>query len=876
MLYSTVKVFQGITIFKRGLLLIVVLSIPLWSQPVARTGDAAYNPATHGGSNLVTVIGYKAQMDAPLIDEQGRVLLELPGVTIDAFGLVAQKTSTIDWRLDNGYYPSVIYTFDIPDFTISLKYFAYPQTSQTLNGDFVLLYVRATLAYTGSQTSGLVAINLGTPAGLTLIGRVSIPTHLNLDEGTMLSVDYSISAERLSGTGDHSLSSEEIVTIAGSLDDAENAMKNFWDTELARQTQLHIPEAVENSGHLNNSFKVALIHMQIIRDDDELHIGENGYDYVYDHDAQGNMASAMEMGALTFDESVLLLKNLPAQKASHDYIDALGKLPWAVAKFAQKYQPQNTQLNELVFSHQYPGAHSMNKTLSEWVHYMVEDKLEADGLAVSAGTLDSDNRATVDNLAILLGLKAYSYLCEYLGESSEQEWADTQYTITSNNLQSTLLDLVSDKSEADKYVSVGVSILTEDLNFGVQADNWQNANAYSHFFFGRMYELFLFGGELTNLVPYIDNTLDVGITNVYGNEKFITDGEWNGNFGMYGESFCTSGYNASYAEGLLIGSGKYRTAFFTAFDYIMNHQTGPYTWFESVGCTQEYGVVIEGKAVAAKAGHGSAPHVWSAMSQARLLGLTLISEKYDGTLILGRGIPTHWLGKEPLGAENYKLSNGERFSYTLTPNGTDTYTLHFTGTIAGDIIINLPAFITTNVQLQSDCSDPDDYETNVSLVDIDADGHNEIRINTEYTGKSITFTFATPTVPVCAESSAHTIQSSETTFVSSSLELTIGESTNHARSSFVNSESSTHDMSSADILSPLHIQTKDSGLNKSWILVNQFTRDITVPTGTKYIALYTVFGEKLFEQNISDRQYTFPEDIPSAFRKGSVLVFKPY
>ncbi len=844
-------VFQRGTLSAR-LLGTLLVSIQLISaQPKALSGDAAYNPARDGGSNLVTVIGHKAQIEAPLIDEQGRVLLEAPGVTLDAFGLLAHNTSAIQWRLDEGFYPSVIYTFEVPDFSVSLTYFAYPKMSTVQGGDFVLLYVRASLTYTGTQTTGTVSIDIAPPTGLTLIAPHAMPTEINLENESMVNADFAIATERISGVGDHTLPPQEIENIAGSFNDAQTAMKEFWDGELARQTTLIMPEAASNSTYINNAFKVALIHMQIIRDGNELHIGENGYDYVYDHDAQGNMASAMEMGALTFDEAVALLKNLPAQKASHDYIDALGKLPWAIAKFAQKFQPDSSLVRELVSTHLFSGANAMTKPLSEWMHYLVDEKLEADGLAVSAGTLDSDNRATVDNLAILLGLKAYSYLCNYLGDTSQKQWAEKQYQITSSTLQSTLLNLVAEKSESDKYVSVGVTILTEDLNFGGQPDSWQNANAYSHFFFGRMYELYLLGGELSDLVPYIDNTLDVGISQLQGNEKFITDGSWNGNFGTYGDTYCTSGYNASYAEGLLLGKGKYRTTYYKAFEYLMGLQTGPYSWFESVGCAEDYDIVIEGQQTGAQSGNGSAPHVWSSMSQARLLALTLISEKYNGTLIVGRGLPTDWLALGPVGVKNYKLSNGTRFEYTISAVNELEYRFSFTGTPVNDMILNLPVFITDQVQLKQECTDPDNFDQFINLTDIDGDGHKEIHIKHGYKGPGLTFTFSEGGMPECNLSSQELHVSSSSNHISMSSSAMSAESSILSSNNMVSSNASVTALFGNTNYSITKVMVKNYGGEGS-VFIGNLQNQVTI---------YSIHGAKLFRGVLVDGRLLIPSSV---------------
>ena len=734
-----------------------------YSQP-ASAGPDFFQPST-GGSSLVTVIGYKTQSKAPLIDESGRMLLQANGITVGNFALIDQKTGRLSWSYDEGYYPSSISEFDIPNFKVKLKFFCYKRPITTIgqyNGDFVLVYARAMLTYSGTKTSGTVSVTVGPPSQLTPINAAALAAGTNavtydVASNAPIVLDYATATERVSGTGGNTLQPSEIQQIAGNLETVEAEFKAFWKTELDRLVKLVIPSSVPNAAHLSNAQKVAFVHMQVIRVGNEIHIGKNGYDQVFDHDADGILSSAMEMGGLGENDAEALLRNLPAQRQGWDYIDALGKIVWAHAKFCQKFAPGSARLQDLVFTQTHVGADGSNRSVSSWIHYMIDNKLQSDGLAVKSSTLDSDNRSTVDNCAVLLGLKAYAYLCNKAGNSSEYTWAQNQYNKTNAALQDKLVALVSSKSTNQKYVSAGIDDLTENMTnftFGNTKSAFANANAYSHFFFGRMYELSLLGGSYDKLVPFIDNTLDVGLSRVSDDSRFIVNGQWTGNFGVYDNSHYSNGYNSAYCEGLFLGNGKYRDAFFKSFDFMMGCQTGPYNWFEGVRAPYDYGVTIQGVTKGALVGTGSSPHVWSAMSQARMMTMTFISEKYDGSLILARGIPMDWFDKGEVGVKNYKLSDTTRFSYSIkqTPNAKE-YELTFTGKPLGPTVLNCLMFTQKTPRIVSFSGAPANYAEKVTLKDCDGDGKKEIAIDTGYSAAKVVFsmTDATSTIRTGAE-----------------------------------------------------------------------------------------------------------------------------
>lgn len=58
---------------------------------------------------------------------------------------------------------------------------------------------------------------------------------------------------------------------------------------------------------------------------------------------------------------------------------------------------------------------------------------------------------------------------------------------------------------------------------------------------------------------------------------------------------------------------------------------------------------------------------------------SLIAEKSDGTVIIGRGVPTEWIrDQQKIGLNRYPARNGTRIGYDLTTVGKRV-TIRFTG-----------------------------------------------------------------------------------------------------------------------------------------------------------------------------------------------------
>jgi len=91
-------------------------------------------------------------------------------------------------------------------------------------------------------------------------------------------------------------------------------------------------------------------------------------------------------------------------------------------------------------------------------------------------------------------------------------------------------------------------------------------------------------------------------------------------------------------------------------------QSAPLAWWE-MAVSYKYKNILTTKVITDA--WGSIPNAWSVANCNKVLINSLIAEKYDGTLIVGRGIPRDWLkGTNHIAVTNYPTGKGP-VSYTL-------------------------------------------------------------------------------------------------------------------------------------------------------------------------------------------------------------------
>lgn len=93
-------------------------------------------------------------------------------------------------------------------------------------------------------------------------------------------------------------------------------------------------------------------------------------------------------------------------------------------------------------------------------------------------------------------------------------------------------------------------------------------------------------------------------------------------------------------------------------------QSGPFSWWEGVGYPEaDGGIWASG---GSGSGGGSCPHMWGQSTAIKVLWDSLIVQKADSTLLIGRGMPAEWIesGKKTV-IRDYPLNGGRKIGFSL-------------------------------------------------------------------------------------------------------------------------------------------------------------------------------------------------------------------
>lgn len=170
---------------------------------------------------------------------------------------------------------------------------------------------------------------------------------------------------------------------------------------------------------LIDAYKAGYVYTMIVKDGYGLHVGENGYDRVFDHDVLGIMASLMTIGDFKyFDEySKTILKFV-------QYPDAGWKFSWPYALYLQK--TGDRKLVEERFEQIKTNTHK------------ISSDRDSDGIMKRTNAIDSNGHWTIDNWSALFGLCTYKYICDRIETSMRASGRRKNIQISSRALKRSL------------------------------------------------------------------------------------------------------------------------------------------------------------------------------------------------------------------------------------------------------------------------------------------------------------------------------------------------------------------------------------------------------------------------------------------------------
>ncbi len=292
--------------------------------------------------------------------------------------------------------------------------------------------------------------------------------------------------------------------------------------------------------------------------------------------------------------------------------------------------------------------------------------------------IDTQGYWTIDDYEALLGLAAYGYLAAKVGDQAEAAWASGQYesllSATDHVLQATMgqyhlnylpCSLLQPNS-ANRCAN------PEDANWTSPLGNWA-------------WEGYLFGARLAGPgTSLIDATYAYG----FGRLDGLLPPDTTGGFP---DDYYSSGYDAAQGTAGL-ASNDYRDQGILDYKFmIQNSQSGPYSFWES-STAPSPSTPWTGRHPAA--GQGASPHAWGIAGANKVLLDSLVAQRSDGSLVIGRGVPAGWLGSgKSMAVTNFPTTEGRRLSVTIS-SGERSVSVSLGGQApAGPVLVEFPSLV---------------------------------------------------------------------------------------------------------------------------------------------------------------------------------------
>lgn len=592
---------------------------------------------------LTAFFGCEGDKDAPIAYIDGSYRLRDRGNRFVTFGII-NIDSKIKWYNAEGWLPCFVSEFSKSGNEYKIESFA---DRVTLDGKaFEIVYSRLTVKNNSEKPLKFPKVSSA------LVSLTEGPKYVA--SGESVTVEYAVGADRFGGK--YAYPKADKIKAIGSFNEHYRRMKEYWTRRLEPLCEI----AALPDERLINAYKAGYVYTMIAKDGFELHVGENGYDRVFDHDIIGILVALMTMGDFKYfsEYAEYILKN-------PQYPDARWKYPWVFAFFLFKTG------NEDLIRKKFPE-------IKENAHRIERDIDPTSGIMKKTNAIDSRGSWTIDNWSALTGLASYAYICERIGEREENEWAQRVY----DGLLAAANSVISDtlRKKGIDYLPISMYESNEE---GKRSDP-RDANWASMLLFGRWaWDGYLLcarqDGIMTEL---IDKTYEHG----FERRKSITDTVYN--FGGYPHGYYCSAYNAGYGASALRGE-KYRDCAIKAYLFMIDRaMSGPFSWWEGITEPDEKS---PWDIPHAAGGGGSCQHIWGQSTATKALLDSLVCQRVNGDLLIGTGVPREWIKDgSVIHIKNYPIENAGKTEIKIeTVKNTVLITLSGDRP-SGEIIVRLP------------------------------------------------------------------------------------------------------------------------------------------------------------------------------------------
>ncbi len=575
------------------------------------------------------------------------------------FGVYDGQRTT--WADAGGYLPEQITTFDAGGATVAISEFA--DEVDIGKNPFVAVYSRVRVDNTTGHS-----VRVDPQASPQLVALDDAPDtvapHHAVDH------DYAIVTDRFGAGASSPWPDAPALARAGGFAVHEAHMRAFWVAQLAGIAQIDVPDRA-----LVHAYKSGFITTQITRSGDQLDTGVNGYESEFSHDVIGILTNLFTQGYFT-GAHALLTEARNVVGASGQYVDGMWTyaVPWAVYLM----KTGDVAFVQQNFAADGPAG-ATQPSIEASAHAIAAGRTGPMGTMEATNDIDTQGYWTTDDYEALLGLAAYRYVAQTIGNAPEASWATAQYdsllaatnavlaqTIARNGLDYLPCSLLQPNS-ANRCTK------PQDANWTSPLGNWA-------------WEGSLLGAPLSGPgLSMIDATYDYGFGRLHGLLPPDTTGGFPGDY-------YSSAYNAAQGSAGL-ASAHHRDQGILDYEFMVaNSQSGPWSWWES-SSGPDPGSPWVGRHPAS--GQGSSPHAWGIAGANKVLLDSIVAQGADGSLVVGRGVPPAWLGRgaAPLRARNFPTTDGRRSSVTITATGT-AVTLTLSGAAPpGPVLFELPSFL---------------------------------------------------------------------------------------------------------------------------------------------------------------------------------------
>jgi hypothetical protein len=576
------------------------------------------------------------------------------------FGVYGGQRTT--WADADGYLPEQVTTFHTaPGATIAISEFA---DEVVLGGNpFVAVYARV---HVDNPTGHALTIDPGASSTLVALGSASntVAAHHAVDH------DYVVASDRFGAT--YPWPTAPALAAAGGFAQHEAHMRTFWNAQLDQIARVDVPDQA-----LDDAYKSGFITTELTRSGDALDTGVNGYESEFSHDVVGILTTLFTQGAFS-DAHALLTEARNVVGTQAQYVDGLWTyaVPWAVYLM----KTGDIAFVEQNFATSGPAGPAQQPSIEASAHAIAADRTGPGGTMEATDDIDTQGLWTVDDFEALLGLAAYGSIADTIGNTAEADWAGQQYLSLLDATDAVLEETIT----TDHLDYLPCSLTQPDT--ANRCNNPKDANWTSPFGFGAwVWEAGLLGGEVTGPgATLVDATYDYGFGRLKGILPPNTTGGFPGDY-------YSSGYDAAQGAAGLAGT-THRVQGILDLKFMVAHgQSGPWSWWES---SSEPDPRSPWAGSHPASGQGSAPHAWGIAGSDKVLLDSIVAQRTDGSVLVGRGVPPGWLRTGlPIAVANFPTTAGKRSDFTIEADGTAVHLTVAGATPAGKILFELPSFV---------------------------------------------------------------------------------------------------------------------------------------------------------------------------------------